>query len=235
MTANLKDNLRELLSGPQAILLCLLLATDLLFIFFHCLQLTMDYPQDQHFRLNWARGYPENFQYIKFLWSGGLLFWIFICRRRLPYLLVSGVLAYLLLDDANEIHEILGERLVMAYPNAGFWGIEPQDVTEFLVMIALGSLVLLTLAVSWFLSRLPERRDVTPIVVLILCIGFFAVVVDFAHAIVGNSPTLDELFRIIEEGGEMISSTLLTAWIFCIAFRDQITEARDEPELQGIP
>ena len=75
----------------------------------------------------------------------------------------------------------------------------------------------------------------TPIVVLILCIGFFAVVVDFAHAIVGNSPTLDELFRIIEEGGEMISSTLLTAWFFCIAFRDQITEARDEPELQGIP
>jgi hypothetical protein len=235
MAANLKDNLRQLLSGPQAILLCLLLATDLLFIFFHCLQLAIDYPHDENFRLNWARGYPENFQYIKFLWGSGLLFWIFICRRRLPYLLLSGVLAYLLLDDANEIHEIIGEQLVMAYPNTGFWGIDPQDVTEFLTMLALGSFMLLLLALSWFLSRLPGRRDVIPIVVLILCIGFFAVVVDFAHAIVGNNPMLDELFRIIEEGGEMISSTLLTAWIFSMAFRDQITAARDEPELQGKP
>ncbi len=235
MAANLKDNLRQLLSGPQAILLCLLLATDLLFIFFHCLQLAIDYPRDENFRLNWARGYPENFQYIKFLWGGSLLFWIFICRRRLPYLLLSAVLVYLLLDDANEIHEIIGEQLVMAYPNAGFWGIAPQDVTEFLTMIVFGSLILLLLALSWFLSRLPGRRDVIPIVLLILCIGFFAVVVDFAHAIVGNNPMLDELFRIIEEGGEMISSTLLTAWIFSMAFRDQITAARAEPELQGKP
>ena len=235
MAASLKDNLRQLISGPQAILLCLLLATDLLFIFFHCLQLAIDYPHGKNFRLNWARGYPENFQYIKFLWGSGLLFWIFICRRRLPYLLLSGVLAYLLLDDANEIHEIIGERLVMAYPNAGFWGIHPQDVTEFLTMIAIGTLMLLALALSWFLSRLSERRDVVRIVVLISCIGFFAVVVDFAHGIVGNNPMLDELFRIIEEGGEMISATLLTASIFFIAFRDQVTKARDEPELQGTP
>lgn len=235
MAANLKDNLRQLRSGPQAILLCLLLATDLLFIFFHSLQLGIDYPHDKNFRLNWARGYPENFQYIKFLWAGCLLFWIFICRRRLPYLLLSGVLAYLLLDDANEIHENIGERLAMAYPNAGFWGIHPQDITEFLTMITLGTFMLLLMALSWFLSRQSERRDVVPIVVLILCIGFFAVVVDFAHGIVGNNPMLDELFRIIEEGGEMISATLLTAWIFSIAFRDQVTKARDKPELQGVP
>ncbi|MDP7743714.1 MAG: hypothetical protein QGF67_19895, partial [Lentisphaeria bacterium] len=132
MTANLKEHLRQLLSGPQAILLCLLLATDLLFVFFHCLQLATDYPHDMNFRLNWDRGYPENFQYIKFLWGGGLLFWIFIRRRHLPYLLLSGVLAYLLLDDANKIHEIIGGQLVMAYPNAGVWGINPQDVAEFL-------------------------------------------------------------------------------------------------------
>ena len=235
MAANLKDNLRQLRSGPQAILLCLLLATDLLFIFFHSLQLGIDYPHDKNFRLNWARGYPENFQYIKFLWAGCLLFWIFICRRRLPYLLLSGVLAYLLLDDANEIHENIGERLVMAYPNAGFWGIHPQDITEFLTMIGLGTFMLLLMALSWFLSRQSERRDVVPIVVLILCIGFFAVVVDFAHGIVGNNPMLDELFRIIEEGGEMISATLLTAWIFSIVFRDQVTKERDKPDLQGAP
>ncbi|MDP7399901.1 MAG: hypothetical protein QF541_23760, partial [Lentisphaeria bacterium] len=199
------------------------------------LQLATDYPHDMNFRLNWDRGYPENFQYIKFLWGGGLLFWIFIRRRHLPYLLLSGVLAYLLLDDANKIHEIIGGQLVMAYPNAGFWGINPQDVAEFLTMVAFGSLILLLLALSWFLSRLPERRDVSPIVLLILCIGFFAVVVDFAHGIVGSSPILDELFRIVEEGGEMISATLLAAWIFCLACRGQITAARDEPEPQGKP
>jgi hypothetical protein len=50
MAANLKDNLRRLFSGLQAILLGFLLATELLFIFFHCLQLAIDYPHDKNFR-----------------------------------------------------------------------------------------------------------------------------------------------------------------------------------------
>jgi hypothetical protein len=222
MDSRFPKSLSEILAKPHVMLLCAMLLTDLLFIFLHILQLATDYPNDDHFRLNWARGYPENFQYIKFLWTGMILFAMAIRDRQLPYLLFSGVYGYMLMDDANEIHEIFGDYFGRMYPD-----IKVRDVDvlgELVAMGLCGGCVLLAMLIAIYLAKSHVRSLLKTLFWLTMCIGLFAVIVDAMHSAVTHIRYLDDIFRIAEEGGEMIALSCAAAYVIGMPGRKPIDD-----------
>ncbi len=121
---------------------------------------------------------------------------------------------YILADDIFEISEHAGEILGELFSFETLFGLTPADYGKFAFAIGGG------LAVSAFLGyllRRSSREFVTvsfAIFVMLSCFAFFAVVFDIIHAIFDKDPRMGFAFAILEEGGEMIVLSFLTAYLF---------------------
>ncbi len=130
---------------------------------------------------------------------------------------------YILADDIFEISEHAGRILGELFSFETLFGLAPADYGKFAFAIGGG------LAVSAFLGYLLRRssREFVSasfaIFVMLSCFAFFAVVFDVIHAVFDKDPRLGFAFGILEEGGEMIVLSFMTAYLFYLW---QVSRAR---------
>ena len=183
----------------------LLLSTDVLFILFECLYgATAGFPpSDWWLGQDW--GYAEMFQYAKEL---GITIVFFLFFLRYPHILSLGwqvLFLYLLLDDALQIHERVGESV------AGFLHTS-WEFTDHVATAFFGSLILSLLSLGYYSAPSLLRRVSWPLVGLCIALALFGVFLDTIHQVIGRSvPVLFRTGYIVEEAGEMVTISVI-AW-----------------------
>lgn len=169
---------------------------------------------------------PEMFNYLKWAASAFACAYTFSHRREPLFLAWALLFFYFFLDDANQIHELLGGRLVTAFDLGPALALRGQDFGELAVSLAVGTVLLGVMAVVYWKadnsdgSRRFTQRQLPWLAVLIFC----GVVVDMLHIQISifGSPILALILEVIEDGGEMVAASFLTAASVRQALVDQL-------------
>lgn len=200
------------------LLLGLLLSVDALFVVLHVAHAWSPWLNGAHYRLDTDRGLAEVFQYIKFLWLLGCLAFAFAQTRRGVYGAWMLLFAVLLLDDVTQLHETVGLRLAAALGLVGAFGLRPEDFGELFFAAGLGALAV-ALVLATVRAGAREARQLSADMLVLLCaLAFFGVFVDAAHTIAFfEAPRLVVALTVLEDGGEMLVVSVLTAYAFDIA------------------
>ncbi|MDO5987943.1 hypothetical protein Q4Q39_11065 [Flavivirga amylovorans] len=192
-------------------LLCLLILTDLIFVFIHTLYLYGITDDNSNYSLEKDFGYSEVFQYIKEYWIFLLLLFIFIRKKKITYFIWSVFFLYLLLDDSLSIHENYGELL------ANYFNITPQfnlrsvDFGEILVSLSVGVSFLILLLLAYIKGGIREREITRTLALFIIMLAFFGVFVDLIHVAL---PIQKNKIAVIEDGGEMLVMSIILSYVF---------------------
>lgn len=206
------------LHEPSATLfLALLIAGDIAFIVLHLLNL--DQGVRNPFSLTVDRGHPEFFQYTK-------LFWICLLLGRTCFVLeakqfIAWVLlfAYFLMDDAFGIHEVGGVLLTADLDSEPHFGLRMQDYGELAVTAIAGLTLSASLVYAYFSGSRAFRMISIELAALTGLLVVFGVGVDFVHAALESGWRVEQVLRILEDGGEMVAVSLILWYVFLMVVR----------------
>jgi hypothetical protein len=143
---------------PEALLLRLLVAADLVLIGVHVVHVFTPYLRNPLNSLEQDRGYAEYFQYTKLYWLILLSAALAVRRRALIYLAWLAVFGYLLVDDAFSVHEQSGAALANSLELTPALGLRAADFGELLVMAIAASAMAALLALGYWRSAAPGPR-----------------------------------------------------------------------------
>ncbi len=217
-------------------LLLFLLAADLVFVAIHVWFWSRgNLPWD--FNLGRAGSYAEKFQYLKWFASSLLCAWAFARQRDALYLAWAALFLYLLLDDSLEIHESLGPLVAQSLDRGPAYGLRGKDFGEIVVSLGAATLLLGLIACCYWRSRNAVARALTlALVPWLAMLAFFGIAMDMAkrqmRVFYGEEfPTL--VADILEDGGEMIAASFLTAIVAHAVLRFGADDGRENPK--GVP
>lgn len=199
-------------------LLTLLIATDLAFIFlgtiYECgfvsfadVCNTINF--DSYFSLTRDRGYAEIFQYIKEYWLIILFGFLALNQSVKVYLGWLCLSAYMLLDDALEIHENLGSIIAQKLNFTSLFNLRPEDYGELLVFAIVGFTFFFWLNFSYKVGNKSDRNNSKRLIKVLLGLAFFGILIDSIHIIADKHAILKSILGIIEDGGEHIFMSLM--------------------------
>ncbi len=202
----------------------LLICADFLFIAFHSLAFLTPYFNNPLISLEQDQGYPEVYQYIKWLWIILLLIFTSIKRRSLYFSAWVFVFVYLLLDDSLEIHERVGALFEESLSLVPPLGLRLQDIGE-LALAGMAGLVLLFFISLAYRHGPPTFKKMTiDMLLLIFALAFFGVIVDMLHVITYMADQISwkvsAILAVVEDGGEMIVASLILYYVFLTSLRD---------------
>lgn len=178
-----------------------------------------------HLGLDWS--YPEVFGYLKTLIIVSLLITIPGKRHRPICLALILIFTVVLLDDAAQVHERLGQGLAGALGFQWFAGRISRHFGELIVWGILSVLLLAGLCAALVRSPRQDRTNGLLFLAAIAVLALFAVVADLAHVLANNRfRGADLLFTLIEEGGEQMTLSLICGLTLLI-HREQLRRASD--------
>lgn len=156
------------------------------------------------------RSYAEIFGYLKILAILAMLISIPGVWKRPIYLAFSAIFTFVLLDDSLEVHETLGFLIAETLDLPPVGGLRPIDPGELLIW-TLAGIPLLGAAVAAILrSPREDRRNGLLLMAALAALALFAVVADMAHVVLRRAfRGADDLFAVIEEGGEQVTLSLM--------------------------
>lgn len=192
----------------DARLLAALFAFDLFFVLLHALHVATPWLPDRMFSLEQDHGYSELFQYTKEVATGWLLLRVARASRVPVHGALAAVLFYLVADDAFELHEALGARIVQRFGLVQAMHLRAADIGELLAGLTIAAGLLVLLALAWWRSGAAARVMAVDIGLLLGLLMFFGVFVDALHAALSALP-IGEVFTVIEEGGELATLSVL--------------------------
>lgn len=218
-------------SMPRAVVLALfgLLAADALFVLLHVLQISGTL-SDPRLLLSWDHGYAELFGYAQAATATTLLFLVYRRRAEAVYLAWSLVLVAVIADDALIIHERVAHALAPRLPLPSRLGPSPQNITELVVLGAIGAALLVLIAWAHRRSGAQARADSRGLLLLLAVLGFFVVVVDRMHAALAGGA--GDVAGILEDGGELIVLSLILAYAVNLLLR-RGGQSQDAPAREG--
>jgi hypothetical protein len=195
----------------------LLICGDLAFIGIHLGHLGTPWLRGPHYSLETDGGLAEFYQYMKQFWIVLCMVTVFLQRRQAPYLCWAGLFGFLLIDDAVQLHEragyIIGKRLGLP----AWFGLRPDDFGELLVAGLVAGTLVAALAVTLWRERGPALRISRDLFLLTVALGACGVVLDMIHVIAYfRVPAVSTLLALLEDGGEMLIVSALTAYAFHI-------------------
>lgn len=124
--------------------------------------------------------------------------------------------AYLLFDDALQIHEQIGSMLAARLDFLPQTRLRVQDYGELAVSAIVATLLLGPLAWAYWRST-PAYRTISRNLLLLVCaLIFFGIGVDMAHIAFNSGPTVKFLLGMIEDGGEMLSVSMIAWYSFSL-------------------
>jgi hypothetical protein len=201
------------------LMFAMLIGADALFILMHMVHAWSPLLQDSKYALDADLGMAELYQYIKQLWLLGCLAIAFCQTRRRVFMAWAVFFALLLLDDVTQLHENSGRYFAKVLGLAPAFGLRGVDYGELIFAAGIG---LVGVAVVWMTLQKDCRnsRQFSLDMFLLLCLlAVFAVAFDAAHSFAYSSapPALIDVLAILEDGGELLVISLITAYVFDIA------------------
>jgi len=211
---------RRMLGERSAtLLLGLLLLVDAICIALHLLVWLPDRTLVL-FSLERDGSYSEVFEYAKLLWVAVLLVVLARRQRSWSYLPPALLVVYLLVDDAVALHESLGGTLTDRLGFEARFGLRAKDFGELAVSAAAGLLFLPALALAYWRAAPPVRRTLLDFALLLGVLVFFAVAVDMLHSLAGPAGFWYRAIGVLEDGGELVTLSVLVWYAFLNAARD---------------
>ncbi len=174
------------------------------------------------FSINIDNGLAELFQYPKEAGAAIFAFLIWVRQRALVWLILSLLFAYLLADDAFQIHESSGRLLVSLLDSDRIAGITTQDVGELAATCTVFAVFAIWIIGQW--SRLdmntqPAVSMVLALVGLLACLGVGLDVLMTSFWFFDESQdqgwrhAFKEVVTHIEDGGEMLVVSVIVWFV----------------------
>ena len=212
----LKESIKPLNQRSASLFLTLLICGDLVFVVLHFMNVLIHSLKNNLLSLEVDKGYPEMYQYLKFLWIIIVIIFIALKDASLHYVSWVLIFAYFLLDDSLQVHENVGYYISENLSFAPILGLRLQDFGELAVSCAAGIILLLPLIFAYVKGSNRFRKISQDLTFLIFVLLFFGVVVDMAHIAIQLGDRVHFAIGAIEDGGEMLSVSLILWYIFLI-------------------
>jgi hypothetical protein len=161
--------------------------------------------------IDFDRGYPEMYQYMKFFWITLLLLYVSLENKSFNYAAIAVVFGYFLCDDALQIHERLGRHIAAHLNFVPILGLRNADFGELAASAIAGILLLPLLIWAYRSGSRVYRKAFQDIIFLVFILGFFGIVVDMMHISARSNGEVRLVLGMIEDGGEMLSVSFI-AW-----------------------
>jgi hypothetical protein len=145
--------------------------------------------------------------------------------KRPVYVVFILMFAFVLVDDAFQVHERFGLLFAEAFDLQPFAGLRPIDPGELLLWAMVG--VPLLAAAAFAIVRSPEEDRANGLLLLgaLAMLAVFAAVTDMAHVVlIGAFWGADDLLTVIEDGGEQVTLSLTCG--LAILIRRDVRERR---------
>ena len=196
-----------------------LLLVDVVFILLDVL-LHKGVLHDQRFAITRERGFGEWLQYAKML--GLVVMLLSVCRTNTAASVWAGLFAYLLVDDAFEVHERVGAAIapLMALPQVG--SVRPGQLAELLVFGVVGVAFVMALAVVLRRGHPNARGLSMTLAIPFALLAFFGSAMDLAHSML-RGHGFYYTGGLVEDGGEMVSMSVLAAVTFWATWRWELS------------
>ena len=205
-------------TAPAAALLLLLISADIAFIVLHLVNVETGWFRGVPISLEADRGLPETYQYIKTFWIALCLAAAFWRTHIRVYACWAIVFVFLLIDDASQLHERVGTWLGRTYELPVAFGLRPDDIGELLFAALVGASMLALVGFASWRGGEQSWRVSRDILCLVVALAFVGVAIDALHVIAYfHRPLLAQVLLVIEDGGEMLIISALTAYAFHVA------------------
>ncbi len=155
-------------------------------------------------------GYPEFFQYLKFLIICTVLFLTMVRTKNYSFIFWILLFFLLFLDDAFSFHEGMGEVFAGMFDLPSFAGLRPVDIGELLYYISVGGALGAVGLLCYHYGNVFFKNASIDLGLLFGILLFFAVFMDVAHGMLAFHKFLGYLFVLLEDGGEMVALSLIT-------------------------
>ena len=199
---------------PARTLLLLLLAADLAFIFLHVVYVETSLLRGRPFSLEADNGLPEAFQYVKQFWVALCMALMFRRVREVVYLGWMLVFTFLLLDDAFQIHEHIGQWLGAHYALPVVFGLRADDIGELLFAAFVGGVTTVLIGFGYWRGDADARIVSRDMIIMVIVLAGLGVGVDILHVITYfKAPLLAQFLLILEDGGEMLVVSAMVAYM----------------------
>lgn len=221
----MKDHKNHSHHNPQidkspTLLLWLFLSADLAYIILHILYKATRFITSAYFSVKRDLGYSEFFQYMKFLWIIILLVYLVKRSKIWGFLAWAAVFLYFLADDAFQVHENVGRIIAGKLDFVPPFNLRLQDIGELVVYAIAGAVLLLGIALAYWRGSKTFRGICIDLLLLISILVFFGVVVDMAEIAANFGVFVKETLGLIDDGGEMIVTSVMVWYVFRLALRD---------------
>ncbi len=196
-------------------LLGFLLTVDILFILGHIFIVTYLWLGPSSLLLDaGSSGYPEGFQYLKYLGLVLIIAYLVAYEKRFSYLPLFVLFAFLLVDDVYQLHTRAGFALVDQLNPLSYSGAKPEIIGQlaYVFIMAIFFIGLFIWSYNW--TKKHNRKSLMKIFVFLGAFFFFGVGVDLLHTFLGEEHRYAAILTLIEEGGEMLTLSILV-WHFC--------------------
>jgi hypothetical protein len=134
------------------------------------------------------------------------------------YLAWCLLFSYLLLDDSIEIHETLGLAISNKLALLPAFNLRARDFGELVVSASVGLFFLTFIAIAYRFGDRTSRKTCKHLIVMLFGLALWGIVVDMIHIAV-QAPSLDPLFNMVEDGGEMVVMSLIASFVFLLPER----------------
>lgn len=209
-TTALERGLR-LIRWPGALVIAGLLVADGILIAIHW---TLRNDRIPLFDVERAGSLPAVLQWLQLLAAAALLIAAYRSARRRAYAASAAIVGLTALDDAGELHERGGLWVsdVLSLPALG--DLAADDVGELVVGGALALVIAALFVWGWLRSTRSDRLLLLLVMAAVASLGLLAFVIDAIHASMQDETLRRVFLGTVEDGGELVVSTLLLAVVW---------------------
>lgn len=204
--------------NQAGIFLLLLISADTAFVIVHLVHGLSPFLSNSLYSLETDRGYSEIFQYVKTYWIVLMLAALWWRTREYVYVTWMLLYAYLLCDDAFQIHERGGDAIARHWGYESALGLRAQDFGELTAAGMFGLAFLVLIVIMSLRSTRDAKNASKDLALLFGVIVFFGVIIDMLH-IVAGSGYAKGVFGIVEDGGEMFAMSVACWYVLNLVER----------------
>lgn len=146
------------------------------------------------------------------------------CRVLFPFAVIFAVM---LADDMLQLHEHIGHRLAARQLVSAMGPLRPHEVGEIVGYAALFLPLMPPLLRAWSQSGERGHHLTGSLMGLLMLFGVFGVVIDALHPVFGGTRIADALLYLVEDGGEILVSSVILAHVLAIWQTAQPAAPRD--------
>jgi hypothetical protein len=209
------QHIRRMSEHGASLLLLVLLSSDVAFNALHIIQHTF-IPNSS---LSYTRfgDYLNIYHLIKLFWIIVLFAYLLKLTKFWGYLSWILMFTFFLVDDAFELHQYIGDQITIIFEMSFFLNLNLQPRLLELIVLAMAGLCLLAIvALVYFRSPYTFKKVSNDLLLFILALVFFGIIVDLGSALTSQPAFILGLI-IIEDGGEMVTLSLIVWYVFLLA------------------